>query len=1500
MLVFVPWAVLGCLAALPSCSAFLPTSLNFSDPNLSSLFCPDEMDGPTTDHKAITREALRREVRRFFLEVEPANSTLTIPEDASLSQIYRAVYGISASPARFMQAVNDIAWSNAMTEAGSHAKFQAAYHMDGERVSEGHALLQGRYQQLIRTITVDKTYDFSRELLGESLNGIQDFYSQTTWLELGRNWVLEGLGLPGADIGEVAGPSDKTCTNCDSPTGACTGNVIPTSRLSSGYYEYTAVGADEYIVAKPVGVGKCSHGGPLDSSISQEAKGGINKETSSPCFSPHHHLHQQAVNLAISASEHYIGVLRDAIGNDHFVSLLNLFQGSALSIVIDTTGSMGGELITVKEEARLIVENSHPEMYVFVPYGDPGYGPVTKTSDEEEFLKVLDAVEASGGCCCVQEKFWHGLQLSLINAPDYTTIFCFTDAGANDAELMEGVLALVTAKHCKVNIIYSYSNSAGSSCPGYDISGTDELEYLAMISGGLFIELDKFDAGDIDGIMQEGVDENKASLVKRDNVNSQSFSFPVDDAVIDFDVTLFGAMTEGTITDTMGTKYDLMDKAGLAATDGVEVISHTDKIKAIKFTKPIVGDWIFEAEGAGFNVAVSASSTLSLLSEFAELDLSPPRPGYVVVRGQPLSKTKYYVEVTLIGYLESHVRSVTYMKFLDTAGNVLSNIPYDGILDEHFFILSDDLPVGAFYIQVEGYLESGNPFIRIYSTMAQSVECLVELMMADSVLSAIPGETTQATFRVHNYGPKAEFRYTAIDEEEFISSWSPVKSTISSMGFVDIPVDFVVPSTTSPGTTSTITFTANSLLTETNVNTYITYYLVLDKDVDSEPPTCTSSSVPDCTGFDTDDTCSGKSWVVQATLQDSDSGLLQVYTQPDDGLTLDGFTTATTDPVKATFTSSCCLRAMTMVGVDVRGNLGYCQWDLGPLKGTVLEFEAESVGETWVNLRWNISEIRDDLDRYSLYIDEDYTDMSRCPNLVCYKNETYLDSCTLHTFKLTPHYEDIDGVETQGSDLYTDATTLGPAPKAPTNPTTDYVGDTTTSLSWTPPSNRACLDHYNVCFKMFGSQKIWCDTSSNSSIVMKGLQPCTVYHVNITSVSLSDELSEESLLFDTNTDDAAPGAPQHLKVDNQTEYWVSLAWDNPLERASCVDRWMVTYIENDARHQKVKVVADNHATVSDLDPCTSYTFFVSAVSPRGAQGGTKTTKATLDEIEPTPLSSVVATALDATSVMVEWIPALKEECVHHYLVCIIDLTGLAQECHNITDLYHTFTSLEACVDYEVTVTPVAPSGKLGTFSYDVARTVDLPTSPPTSLEVKDITAHSALITYGPPFRNPLCVIEYDIEVEETGYHKSIRMAPVSTYLQQMLYGLHACSGHEVRVSAVTGSGHTSDKVVGIFTTSEDTPSIPRALTYITTAVDQVELHWFSPLTNPLCIDTYKVSWSSSSGNGTMDYTPSGHPPEVKMTVSGLASCSPYTFTVVAVTPLGDEGPGASYTVSTSC
>lgn len=71
------------------------------------------------------------------------------------------------------------------------------------------------------------------------------------------------------------------------------------------------------------------------------------------------------------ASEYYLAQLREAIGNEHFHNLLDLYPGSALSIIIDTTGSMTYEIEAVKEKSREIVEKSHPDYYVLVPYADP-------------------------------------------------------------------------------------------------------------------------------------------------------------------------------------------------------------------------------------------------------------------------------------------------------------------------------------------------------------------------------------------------------------------------------------------------------------------------------------------------------------------------------------------------------------------------------------------------------------------------------------------------------------------------------------------------------------------------------------------------------------------------------------------------------------------------------------------------------------------------------------------------------------------------------------------------------------------------------------------------------------------------------------------------------------------------------------------------------------------------------------------------------------------------
>lgn len=56
----------------------------------------------------------------------------------------------------------------------------------------------------------------------------------------------------------------------------------------------------------PVHAGKCSHGGPSDVYRGFPATGGINKETSDPGLSPHHHLHTEAGRAAVQATADFL------------------------------------------------------------------------------------------------------------------------------------------------------------------------------------------------------------------------------------------------------------------------------------------------------------------------------------------------------------------------------------------------------------------------------------------------------------------------------------------------------------------------------------------------------------------------------------------------------------------------------------------------------------------------------------------------------------------------------------------------------------------------------------------------------------------------------------------------------------------------------------------------------------------------------------------------------------------------------------------------------------------------------------------------------------------------------------------------------------------------------------------------------------------------------------------------------------------------------------------
>lgn len=97
------------------------------------------------------------------------------------------------------------------------------------------------------------------------------------------------------------------------------------------------------------------------------------------------------MNSFPQATEHYLDVVLDAVGSDKYRRLFDLYQGSALSIVIDTTSSMSGEINAVKDQVAEIVANIPTELYILVPFNDPGKCPFC-----EKVFSVLGSLLCKG------------------------------------------------------------------------------------------------------------------------------------------------------------------------------------------------------------------------------------------------------------------------------------------------------------------------------------------------------------------------------------------------------------------------------------------------------------------------------------------------------------------------------------------------------------------------------------------------------------------------------------------------------------------------------------------------------------------------------------------------------------------------------------------------------------------------------------------------------------------------------------------------------------------------------------------------------------------------------------------------------------------------------------------------------------------------------------------------------------------------------------------------
>ncbi|MBN4080649.1 VWA domain-containing protein, partial [Beggiatoa alba] len=722
--------------------------------------------------------------------------------EESIKALDEEFFGITKLTKPMKKAIKQIVNANADVDKD---QFSSAKHFDGENFSGGQQIITNVHLPAIKQALQNDNAQGARASLGAALHTIQDFYSHSTWIEMGNSGPHPDLGRSSQTIGSISPPGEATCQDCIKAIppfcNDCDNNII-TLKLTSGYY-----GGEDRSKPNPQ---KCSHGGAFDSSASSIFGFGINKDSTDCLFSPHYKLHALAVSAAKEATKQFIRDIKAEISESELKLLLGV--GPTLAFAIDVTGSMGSVISQVKSQSISIVNarlgtEEEPSKYVLVPFSDPGVGPTTVTTNPDIFKARISGLGASGGGDC-PELSMSGMLSAESSTDEGGSLFMFTDASSKDSGLAGAVASLAVAKKIKI-----YPITFGSCSP-------IDPAYIRIAndSGGQVFELNVSEAGAITKLADFIVRSNSVDVLSvADNLDviPRSTVFPVDSTLSNLTISISGATTAA-VTDPSGHIVNGSDA------NVTEIPLSTGVIYRIN--SPLEGGWEVNVNGSGkYSLNVSGESGLDLTTfEFVELSGRPGHEGFFPLAGLPILG----VETDAVAVMSPGFQTAKF-ELRDKAGNVLNKLAFDHGpgQGENEFSGKVTLMPGSFLVYVTGEDLSGKAYQRVVTSITTPQTLKVDAPLPQNLP---PGVSTDYVFKVTNLGAKDTFSFTASDDQGFVSGISPSGSVLDTGENIMLTVSLSVPSGTEPGTSDTLIVVAQS-----NSNSELRNFAVVNSSVGS-------------------------------------------------------------------------------------------------------------------------------------------------------------------------------------------------------------------------------------------------------------------------------------------------------------------------------------------------------------------------------------------------------------------------------------------------------------------------------------------------------------------------------------------------------------------------------------------------------------------------------------------------------------------------------------------
>ncbi|XP_061889584.1 von Willebrand factor A domain-containing protein 7-like [Entelurus aequoreus] len=914
-------------------SVLLPLAVVFALTAPSHCFRPLTA-GESFTHRSITERALLRKTAEVCQAIAAENGdafNLIIDDSVTPEQVVEA-----CSPSASV--VSSVALTNAIAEiylSNANVDFlfaiNAEYHFYDETFEMGRTLItQG--VSAVKASADMGNFVIARSVLGEVLHTLQDFYSHSNWVELGNMAPYDALITPALPLESLAGPTVPTCTSCVGDD--CTDNILPAvldgGLLTSGYF-------DRFFPNKPEG--KCSHGGPLDLTSTQEPVGGINKDTFD---SRHGFLHQEAADLALTASLDLLENIRISVGDQEFLLLVGLSFAPVLCFVIDTTGSMGPEIAEVRRVSNNIVASRldtglEPPFYILVPFNDPDFGPVLQTTDATFFMEQINSLTVSGGGD-LPELSLSGLQLALTAAPRFSDIFLFTDAPAKDADLRNIILALIESTRSSVTFLLTdvlnrrrKRDLLGVAPRTVTQTQAELYREIALASGGLTIEVPNSDLSMVTIVIEDSI-AIAVVTVFQDVKNPGApcnFSFFIDDTLSNITILLTGAPSLNfTLRSPTGAT-----QTSSGVTEPLASFSLASNLRRLRLNNDSeTGLWEISVNSTDpYSVKVIGQSSLDFIYNLVEVK-DGASTDFFPQEGRPISGGNVSLLVTLT---RSDGVSVTQVTLLNTLDGTEVNGTLQPITNSTFVVTFSNITEGTYVVLLRGETSSltsrmaSGSFQRQAPTRITTSNIVVNALPNTTIIEAGSSVTIPFTVALTNggvidSGAMETFTVSATNDRGFsLASPSSVTTGADSGGIASGTVTLIAPADALSGTDVTLTIAAEDAAAVNSNNVVLRFSVFRVTDI--APPVCLANTSSGCPANES--LCKYFVWDFMANVTDGINGTDVEITVLEGNGTLETSTEVGPDGESITvvsYTASCCANRVVLSAVDNAGNVGRC------------------------------------------------------------------------------------------------------------------------------------------------------------------------------------------------------------------------------------------------------------------------------------------------------------------------------------------------------------------------------------------------------------------------------------------------------------------------------------------------------------------------------------------------------------------------------------------------